>query len=200
PLGFARLLVSLVDDGDKVSVQTSGENRYVFQIRNEDQNKNLTVATVTSADNFPAEQIQTLTEEARQNTIATLNVQQVSLAQTIRMVNAMNAQSAFIKATGGVVKMASAESETGQARNILEGTASGEDASLWVSAVYLKRAAEGSRGELTVRISGAQKPMLVEAGGFTAIIMPILADGHKDPFPEEEALAINLPEMNAVPA
>lgn len=200
PLGFARLLVSLVDDGDKVSVQTSGENRYVFQIRNEDQNKNLTVETVTCAENFPAEQIKTLTDEARQNTIATLNVQQVNLAQTIRMVNAMNSQSAFIKATGGVVKMASAETETGQARNILEGTASGEDASLWVSATYLKRAAEGGRGELTIRISGAQKPMLVEAGGFTVIIMPILADGHKDPFPEDEVLAINLPEMNQVPA
>ena len=189
-----------VDDGDKVSVQTSGENRYVFQIRNEDQNKNLTVETVTCAENFPAEQIKTLTDEARQNTIATLNVQQVNLAQTIRMVNAMNSQSAFIKATGGVVKMASAETETGQARNILEGTASGEDASLWVSATYLKRAAEGGRGELTIRISGAQKPMLVEAGGFTVIIMPILADGHKDPFSEDEVLAINLPEMNQVPA
>jgi len=200
PFGFARLLVSLVEEADKVSVQTSGENRYLFRIKNEEQNKNLTVATVTSAENFPAEQIRTLTEEARQNTIATLNVQQANLAQTIRMVNAMNAPSAYIKATGGIVKMASAETEIGQARNILDGTASGDDTSLWVSATYLKRATEGCKGELTVRISGAQKPMLVEAGGFTAIIMPILADGHKDPFPEDEVIAISLPDMNTIPA
>ena len=200
PLGFARLLVALVDDRDTVSVQTSGENRFLFQIRNEAQSRNLTVATVTSAENFPAEQINGLTQEAHQNTIATLNVQQSSLVQTIRMVNAMNAQSAFIKATGGIVKMASAETETGQARNILDGTASGDDTSIWVSAAYLKRAAEGCKGELTVRISGKQKPMLVEAGGFTAIIMPMLVEGNKDPFPEDEAIAISLPEMNAVPA
>ncbi len=200
PLGFARLLVTLVDDHDTVSVQTSGENRFLFQIRNEGQNKNLTVATVTSAENFPAEQIKALTGEARQNTIATLSVQQVSLAQTIRMVNAMNAQSAFIKATGGVVKMASSETEIGQARNILDGTASGEDTSIWVSASYLKRTAEGCKGELTVRISGAQKPLLIETGGFTAIIMPMLVDGQKDPFPEEEAIAISLPEMQAAHA
>ena len=200
PLGFARLLVSLVDDRDTVSVQTSGENRFLFQIRNEAQSRNLTVATVTSAENFPAEQINGLTQEAHQNTIATLNVQQSSLLQTIRMVNAMNAQSAFIKATGGIVKMASAETDTGQARNILDGTASGDDTSIWVSAAYLKRAAEGCKGELTVRISGKQKPMLVEAGGFTAIIMPMLVEGNKDPFPEDEAIAISLPEMNAVPA
>lgn len=195
PLGFARLLATLVDERDKVTVQTSGENRFLFQIANEDQNKNLTLATVTSAENFPAEQIKTLTLEARQNTVATLNVQQVSLAQTIRMVNAMNAQTAFIKATGGIVKMASAETETGQARNILDGSACGEDTSIWVSAAYLKRAAEACKGELIIHISGKQKPVLVETGGFTAVIMPMLVEGNKDPFPEDEALAISLPEM-----
>ncbi|HKJ40086.1 MAG TPA: hypothetical protein VJ972_15015 [Anaerolineales bacterium] len=195
PLGFARLLATLVDERDKVTVQTSGENRFLFQIRNEDQHKNLTLATVTSAENFPAEQIKTLTGEARQNTVATVNVQQVSLAQTIRMVNAMNAQTAFIKATGGIVKMASAETETGQARNILDGSASGEDTSIWVSAAYLKRATEACKGELILHISGKQKPVLVETGGFTAVIMPMLVEGNKDPFPEDEALAISLPEM-----
>ena len=42
----------------------------------------------------------------------------------------------------GVVKIASSETETGQARNILEGTASGENASVWMSAAFLKRAVE----------------------------------------------------------
>jgi DNA polymerase III sliding clamp (beta) subunit (PCNA family) len=195
PLGFARLLTTIVEDGDRVSIQTSGENRFLFQIRNENQNKNLIIATVTSAESFPAEQINTLMQEARQNSVATLNLQQVSLAKTIRMVNAMNAQSAFIKATGGIVKMASAETDTGQARNVMDGKASGEDTSIWVSAAYLKRAAEACKGELTIRISGKQKPILVETGGFTAVIMPMLVEGSKDPFPEDEALAISLPEM-----
>ncbi|WKZ45845.1 MAG: hypothetical protein QY302_08630 [Anaerolineales bacterium] len=195
PLSFARVLSTLVDDRDKIRLGTSGPNRYIFQITNAESSKDLTLATVTSAENFPSAQITTLTQEARQNTVTTLHIQQACLTQTIRMVHAMNAQSAFIKAVNGIVKMASAETDTGQARNILEGTASGEDASIWVSAAYLKRAAEACKGELAIRISGGQKPILTEAGSFTAVIMPMMVEGNKDPFPEDEAIAISLPEM-----
>ena len=111
------------------------------------------------------------------------------------MVNAMGTQSTFIKASSGMVKIASAETETGQARNILEGSASGEDASLWLSAAFLKRAVEAVKGELVMRIAGGVKPILVEAGNFTAVIMPMMVEGGKDPFPEDEAIAISLPEM-----
>ena len=195
PLGIARLLATLVDERDTVTIQTSGENRFLFQIRNTELAKDLTLATVTSTENFPAEQINNLAWEARQNALAILNVQQNSLSQTIRMVQAMNAPSAFLKVVNGVVKMASAETDTGQARNILEGSASGQDASIWLSASYLKRAAEACKGELIIRISGNQKPVLVETGSFTAVIMPMLVEGNKDPFPEDEAIAITLPEM-----
>ena len=39
------------------------------------------------------------------------------------------------------------------------------------------------------------KPILVEAGSFTAVIMPMMVEGSKDPFPEDEAIAISLPVM-----
>lgn len=194
PLSFARVLSTLVDDGDMVRLGTSGPNRYIFQITNAESSKDLTLATVTSAENFPSTQITTLIEEARNNTIAHLQVQQNSLMQSIRMVNAMGTQSAFIKAVNGAAKIASAETESGQARNILEGTASGEDTSIWLSAIFLKRAVEACRGELAIRISGRQKPILIKAGSFTAVIMPMLVEGNKDPFPEDEAAAISLPE------
>ena len=144
---------------------------------------------------FPSEQIKTLIDEARQNAVAILQIQQASLMQSIRMVNAMGTQSTFLKAVNGVAKIASAETETGQGRNILEGTASGENAQAWLSAAFLKRAAEACKGELVMRITNNTKPILIEAGSFTAVIMPMMVEGSKDPFPEDEAIAISLPEM-----
>ncbi|MBI5955332.1 MAG: hypothetical protein HY865_27055 [Chloroflexi bacterium] len=195
PLSFARLLATLVDDRDTVRLGSSGANRYFFQVSNPDNSKDLTLATASSAENFPSAQIMTMIEEARGSTTAHLAIQQSSLMQSIRMVNAMGTQSTFIKASGGVVKIASTETDTGQARNILVGSASGEDASLWLSAAFLKRAAEASKGELTLQISGGMKPILVEAGDFTALIMPMVVEGGKDPFPEDEAISISLPSM-----
>jgi len=195
PSSAARLLSTLVEDRDTIRMGTAGQNRYIFKITNADASKDLTLATVTADGNFPSEQIKTLSEEARQNAVAVLQIQQPSLMQSIRMVNAMGGQSAFIKAINGVAKIASAETETGQGRNILEGSASGENTQVWLSAAFLKRAAEACKGELVMRITNNKKPVLIEAGSFTAVIMPILLEGGKDPFPEDEAIAISLPEM-----
>ena len=59
PLSSARLLSTLVDDRDTVRMGTSGENRYIFQITNPDDSKDLTLATVTADGNFPSAQIKT---------------------------------------------------------------------------------------------------------------------------------------------
>ena len=195
PVSSARLLSTLVEERDTVRMGTSGPNRFIFQITNTDQAKDLTLATVTADGNFPSTQIMTLLDEARKNSIATLNLQQSSLLQSIRMVNAMGTQSTFIKAVDGLAKIASAETETGQARNILEGSASGESAQAWLSAVFLKRAVEACKGDLLLRITNGTKPILIEAGNFTAVIMPMMVEGSKDPFPEDEAIAISLPKM-----
>jgi DNA polymerase III sliding clamp (beta) subunit (PCNA family) len=195
PLSSMRLVSTLVEDRDTVRMGTSGSNRYLFQITNPESSKSLMVATVTADGNFPAAQIKTLIHEARGNAVATLQIQQRSLLQSIRMVNAMGTQNTFLKAVNGVAKIASAETETGQGRNILEGSANGADAQAWLSATFLKRAAEAIKGELTLRITNNTKPLLVEAGNFTAVIMPMLSEGFKDPFPEDEAIAITLPDM-----
>src|SRR5574342_332156 len=50
PLGIARLLTTLVDERDTVTIQTSSENRFLFQIRNAELAKDLTLATVTSTE------------------------------------------------------------------------------------------------------------------------------------------------------
>ena len=198
PWSFARLLTTLVEEHDTVRIGTSGPNRVLFQITNAEQAKDLTLATVTGAENFPAAQIGTLIEQSRNDVRAHLTVQQTSLMQTIRMVQAMGTHNTFIKALGGSVKMASEETPTGQARNILDGTASGEDASAWLSSAFLKRAAESCKGEITLKLADGKKPVLLEAGAFTVLIMPLLIEGAKDPFPEEEALAISLPELAMV--
>jgi DNA polymerase III sliding clamp (beta) subunit (PCNA family) len=195
PLSFARLLSALVEDRDTVRLGSAGPNRYLFQIANAESAKDLTLATVSGAENFPAAQILTMIADARRNAQTQIQTLQSSLLQSIRMVNAMGTQSTFIKASNGVAKIASSETETGQARNVLEGAASGEPVSVWLSALFLKRAAEACKGELLMLITDGTKPILVEAGNFTAVIMPMLAEGNKDPFPEDEAIAISLPEM-----
>jgi DNA polymerase III sliding clamp (beta) subunit (PCNA family) len=196
PLSFARLLSTLVEDRDTVRIGTSGENRYIFQITDTDESKDLTLATVSGVESFPAAQIATLISDARNATVAHLNIQQSSLSQSLRMVNAMGTQSTFIKAVDGIIKIASAETETGQGRNILEGTASGGNGNVWLSAAFLKRAVDACKGELAMRIASGQKPVLVEAGNFTAVIMPMLVEGQKDPFlAEEQGIAIALPSM-----
>lgn len=195
PWNFARLLATLVDENDKVHIGTSGPNRVLFQITNAEASKDLTLATVTGADNFPAAQIGNLIEQSRNDVRAHLTVQQASLMQTIRMVQAMGTHNTFLKASNGSVKMASDETPTGQARNVLDGTASGEDASVWLSAAFLKRAAESCKGVIMLKLADGKKPVLLEAGAFTVLIMPLLIEGAKDPFPEEEALALNLPDM-----
>lgn len=195
PVSSMRLLSSLVEERDTVRMGMHGASRVLFQISNAESSKNLMLASVTVDGNFPAAQIQTLIGDARTNAVAILKVQQQSLVQSIRMVNAMGTQSTFLKVVNGAVKIASAETETGQARNVLEGTADGQDAQAWLSALYLKRAAEAVKGELTLRITSHTKPLMVEAGNFSSVIMPMLSDGFKDPFPEEEAIAISLPEM-----
>jgi len=197
PLNFARLLATLVEDRDSLRVETAGDNRTLFQITNAENSKDLTLATVMAAGAFPSAQIGDLIEQARRDSVAHLDVQQTSLMQTIRMVQAMGTQNTFIKASGGAVKVASSETETGQARNILEGTAGGQDTSVWLSAAFLKRAAESCKGEIAIWLADGKKPVLVEAGGLTAIIMPVLVEGNKDPFPEDEAIAIEMPAMVA---
>ena len=196
PVSISRLLSTLVDEGDTVHIGSSGEHRTIFHIKNTDNEKDLTLATVTSAENFPSEQIANLIENARNSATAQLNIQQSSMIQSIRMVLAMDAQSLFIKTVDGTTKIASSETETGQARNILDGTASGQNASIWLSTAFLKRAVEACRGELAIRIGDGKNPLLVEAGSFTAIIMPLLVEGQKDPFPDDEAIAITLPELS----
>jgi DNA polymerase III sliding clamp (beta) subunit (PCNA family) len=195
PWNFARLLASLVEEHDTVRLGSSGPNRVLFQIMNTEHAKDLTLATVTGPENFPSAQIGNLIEQARSDTVAHLQVQQTSLLQTIRMVQAMGTHNTFLKAVGGAVKMASEETATGQARNILEGTASGQDTSVWLSAAFLKRAAESCKGEVVIQLSDGRKPILLEQGAFTALIMPLPIEGAKDPFPEDEALALSLPNL-----
>lgn len=192
PWNFARLLSTLVEEHDTVRMGTSDPNRVLFQITNAEASKDLTLATVTGAENFPAVQIGTLIEQARSDVLAHLTVQQTSLMQTIRMVQAMGTHNTFLKASGGVVKMASEETPTGQARNVLDGTANGEDASVWLSSAFLKRAAESCKGEIVIKLADGKKPVLLEAGAFTVLIMPLLLEGAKDPFPEDEAVASSL--------
>ncbi len=46
-----------------------------------------------------------------------------------------------------------------------------------------------------MRITNGTKPILIEAGSFTAVIMPMMVEASRDPCPEDEAIAISLPEM-----
>lgn len=201
PVTFARLLASLVDERDTLLVQKSGDNRYLFQITHNDSGKHLTLATVTAAANFPAEQVMQLFTSTRNSVVAHLQVQKNSLAQTVKMVGAMGTVNTFIKATNGAVKVASAETGTGQARNVLEGAASGQDAKVWLAATFLKRVADACKNEVQILITDDKKPVLFSEGSFTAMIMPLFMDNVKDPFADpDEPIAISLPAFETAAA
>ncbi len=121
--------------------------------------------------------------------------QKFSLAQTVKMVGAMGTQNTFLKVVNGVIKAASAATDTGQARNIVDGSASGQDAKVWLSAAYLKRAVDACKAEMMVQLGADKQPVLIREGNFTAILMPLFVDG-KDPFADDdEPIAICLPEL-----
>ncbi len=197
PASFTRLLSNLADESDTAQVGTSGKNHFIVQISNSAREKDLTLATVTAEANFPGEQIDQLMSTARKDGMAHLSVQKGSLSQTLKMVNAMGTQNSYLKAAGSTVKMASEETTTGRARNVLDGSASGTDAHVWLSAVFLKRVAEACKGAIAVYIAADKKPVLFEEGNFTAIIMPLLMDEKNDPFPDDEAFTLSLPAMAA---
>ncbi len=201
PISFTRLLTGLVEEADTVRIGISGENHFIFQISNPDRMKDLTLGTVAAEQNFPGEQLAQLIEAAHKDVLAHLSVQKNSLAQTLRMVNAMGTQNTFLKAANGSVKMASEETAVGRARNILDGTASGQDASVWLSAAFLKRAADACKGLISITIAGDKKPLLLEEGSFISIIMPLFMENNKDPFAEDdEAIPLVLPAKISSPA
>lgn len=199
PANFARLLAALVEEKDTVKVQSAGDNRFLFHLTQTESGKNLTLATVTPANAFPAEPLAQLLQGAHAGTTTRMTLHKQALLQTVKMVGAMGTQNTFLKVTNGAIKVASAPTDTGQARNILDGTATGSDAKVWMSALYLKRAVDACKSELTIQLGGEKKPVLLIEGGFTGILMPLFVDG-KDPFADEdEPIAISLPMMqNAV--
>lgn len=199
PANFARLLAALVEEKDTVKVQSAGDNRFLFHLTQTESGKNLTLATVAPANAFPAEPLAQLLQGAHAGTTTRMILHKQALLQTVKMVGAMGTQNTFLKVTNGAIKVASAPTDTGQARNILDGTATGSDAKVWMSALYLKRAVDACKSELTVQLGGEKKPVLLIEGGFTGILMPLFVDG-KDPFADEdEPIAISLPMMqNAV--
>jgi DNA polymerase III sliding clamp (beta) subunit (PCNA family) len=200
PLSFARLLAALVEEKDTVTVQSVGDNRFLFHLTQAESGRNLTLATVAPAAAFPAEQIAQLLQGAHAGTTTRMIIQKQVLLQTVRMVGAMGTQNTFMKVMNGVIKVASAATDTGQARNVLDGTATGADAKVWLSAAYLKRAVDACKAELGVQIGGDKKPVLLLEGSFTSILMPLFVDG-KDPFADEdEPIAISLPMMQTVDA
>jgi DNA polymerase III sliding clamp (beta) subunit (PCNA family) len=201
PLTFARLFASLVDERDTVLVQKVGDNRFLFQVTHTDSGKHLTLATVTAANSFPAEQVLQLFTGTKNSVVAHLQVSKNSLAQTVKMVAAMGTVTTFIKASNGAVKVASEENQIGQARNVLEGAASGQDASVWLSATFLKRVAEACKAEIRIGITDDKKPILLSEGSFTAMIMPLCMEKAKDPFSDEdEPIAISLPALETAAA
>jgi DNA polymerase III sliding clamp (beta) subunit (PCNA family) len=200
PANFARLLVALVEEKDTVQVQSAGETRFLFQITQSETSKNLTLATLAPASAFPAEQLAQLLQSAQASITTRISIQKQALLQTVRMVGAMGTQNTFLKIANGAIKVASAPTDTGQARNILDGVATGSDAKVWLSALYLKRAVDACKAELTVQLGGEKKPVLLIEGSFTAILMPLFVDG-KDPFADEdEPIAISLPMMQSADA
>lgn len=200
PVNFARLLTALVEDKDTVKARSVDEQRFIFEVTNSESGKNLALATATPGNDFPATQLGQMLQTAQAASLARFKLAKSNLSQTVRMVGAMGTQNTFIKVANGAIKVASAPTDTGQARNILDGQASGSDAKVWISAVFLRRAVDACRAEMDIQIGGEKKPVLVNETNFTAILMPLFIET-KDPFAEDdEPIAVSLPAFETASA
>lgn len=194
PLPFARLLLALVENDDVLELRSIGQKYVIGLITNSSTMKNLVLGSVMLDSKFPAGQVSELLANARQSALTHVQIPKAVLSQVIRQVAAMGTSNALMKASGGVLKVASEETETGQARNVLNVPVTGPDTKNWLSINFLKRVTDACQGELHLSLIKNLDPLLCEEGGFSALIMPLSVNAN-DPFPDDEPIAIALPAL-----
>lgn len=111
----------------------------------------------------------------------------------------MGTRQMFIKTVNGLIRVASEDTQYGQARNILPGNVVGQDTLVWLNADYLTRMIKTAGGELVFKIGKPQAPVLVKSGDLIALVMPMVSSA-PDPFENEPAIPISFEQAASLAA
>jgi DNA polymerase III sliding clamp (beta) subunit (PCNA family) len=197
PATFMRALAAVVQPDDLVWFRPDANgNRAAFRIQGEGREFFLDTALVEGT--FPDAAIQELLSKAYADQATECSLQPAEVERVIRQVAAVGTKQVFFKACGGMIRVASDETQYGQAKNVLPGNVVGESAQVWLNADYLNRVIKAAGNELQLKIGIPQAPVLVTSGDLVALIMPLLSN--TDPFENEKAIPILMHQVATVPA
>jgi DNA polymerase III sliding clamp (beta) subunit (PCNA family) len=196
PAVFLRMLAGVVEDEDQVFLQMHPLGKQVaFQVRAED--RDFLFVSALLEDAFPVSAVEDLLAKASSGSGAQLALQPAALERVIRQVNAMGTKCMFLKVKAGLTRVASEETEFGQARNVLPGEVTGGEAQVWVNTDLMLKLTRSCTGGMAVKIGKATDPLLVKSGDLVALVMPL--HNLTDPFEGEEELPIPLALDQAAP-
>ena len=188
PVAFVRMLATVVEEDDQVLFQLHPKgSRASFRIQGEGRDYLLDSALVNAG--FPESAVEDLLSKALNAPGTELTLQPAGLERIIRQVAAMGTKQLFLKATNGLVRTASEDTQYGQAKNILSGNVSGGDAQVWLNADYLIRLIKAAGGELVFKIGKPQAAVLAQSGDLVVLVMPLVCAS--DPFENEIAIPIS---------
>ena len=195
PAAFVRMLAMVIEVDDQVFLYVHPKGgRASFRITGEGRDYLLDSALV--GEGFPESGVEDLLSKAQAGTGAELTLKPANLERVIRQVAAMGTKQMFLKATNGLIRAASEETQYGQAKNVLQGNVSGGDAQVWLNAEYLTRLTKASGAKLTIKVGKPQAAVRVRSGDLVALIMPLICTS--DPFENETAIPISFEQ--AAPA
>ncbi len=197
PSDFLKTLTAVVDPADEVLAHFPAKgNQALFQIRGE--GREFLFVTAMMQDEFPVSAVDGLLKQALSAPGAELVIQNGQLERVIRQVNAMGTKSLFIKVRSGSIRVASNESEFGQAKNILSGEVAGGEAQVWVNTDLLLKMIKACSTEMSVKIGKPTDPILFKSGDLVALVMPL--HDTSDPFEGEDDMPISMTLDQAVSA
>ena len=187
PAVFMRTLASVVAAEDQVQLNLNKDTRASFHITGE--GRDFCLDTALMDDSFPESSIEDILTKAMKSNGGELVIACSELDKAMKQVAAMGTRSMFFKTFAGVIRTASHESEYGQAKNVLQGTATGSDVAIWLNVDFLARVTKISSGTLEIKVSGSINPALVRVEDLTVLIMPIHVEG--DPFEKDQAIPVS---------
>ena len=194
PVAFIRMLAAVVEADDQVLFRAYPKGgRASFQVSGEGRDYLLDSALM--GEGFPESGVEDVLSKARAITGAEITLKPTDVERVIRQVAAMGTKQMFLKASNNLVRVASEDTQFGQARNVLPANVAGPDAHVWLNADYLTRIIKASSGDLTIKIGKPQEAVLVRSGDLVALIMPLICA--TDPF--ENDTAIPIPFEHTVP-
>jgi hypothetical protein len=174
PVAFVRMLAAVVEGDDQVLLHVHPKGgRASFHVTGE--GRDFLLDSALMGEGFPESGVEDVLSKALAVTGAELTVKPADLERVIRQVAAMGTRQIFLKAANNLIRVASEDTQFGQAKNVLPGNI------------------KASGSEMTLKVGRPQAAVLVKSGDLVALIMPLVCAS--DPFENETAIPISFEQV-----